>query len=88
MTLPKENDSVLIVLDNEISNKDIIDFISAIKKPLTNGEQLKIILTKEWETREYARRVLIGMSEYIYLSVYIYIFTLFVIFSIKLRISF
>ncbi|XP_076172919.1 cytokine induced apoptosis inhibitor 1 [Ptiloglossa arizonensis] len=51
MTLPKENDSVLIVLDNEISNKDIIDFISAIKKPLTNGEQLKIILTKEWETR-------------------------------------
>ncbi|XP_043251794.1 anamorsin homolog [Colletes gigas] len=51
MTILKENDSVLVVLDNELSKNDIVDFVSAIKKPLANAEQLIIIPTKELEIR-------------------------------------
>ncbi|XP_053972389.1 anamorsin homolog [Hylaeus volcanicus] len=49
MTVLKENDRVLVVLDNEISKDDVVDFISAIRKPLTNAEQLIIASTKELE---------------------------------------
>lgn len=47
MSFLKENHSVLVVLDSEISNNDIIDFISGIKKHLSNAEQLTTISTKE-----------------------------------------
>ncbi|XP_076621024.1 cytokine induced apoptosis inhibitor 1 [Colletes latitarsis] len=51
MTILKENDNVLVVLDNELSKNDIADFVSAIKKSLANAEQLIIIPTKELEIR-------------------------------------
>ncbi|XP_033366861.1 anamorsin homolog [Bombus vosnesenskii] len=47
MSFLKESHSVLVVLDSEISNNDIIDFISGIKKHLSNAEQLTTISTKE-----------------------------------------
>lgn len=49
MTFLKESDSVLAVVDNEISSNDIPDFISAIEKPLKSAEQFTIVSTKELE---------------------------------------
>ncbi|XP_076237820.1 cytokine induced apoptosis inhibitor 1 [Calliopsis andreniformis] len=51
MTFLKEGDSVLLVLDSEISSDCITDFLAAIKKPLKNSEQLAIASTKDLETR-------------------------------------
>ncbi|KAG6801454.1 anamorsin [Apis mellifera caucasica] len=47
MTFFKENSNVLIILDSDISNDDIVDFISAIQKRLNHAEQLSIVSTKE-----------------------------------------
>ncbi|XP_043795052.1 anamorsin homolog [Apis laboriosa] len=47
MTFFKENSNVLIILDSDISNDNIVDFISAIQKCLNHAEQLSIVSTKE-----------------------------------------
>lgn len=47
MIFLKENSSVLVVLDSEISSNDITDFVSEIKKHLNSAEQLTTISTKE-----------------------------------------
>lgn len=49
MIFLKENYSVLVILDNEISSDDIADFIVTIKKYLKNADQLTIASTKELE---------------------------------------
>lgn len=54
MTFLKESNSVLVVLDKEIANDDITDFVVATKKPLKNAEQLVIASsTKDLETCKY-----------------------------------
>ncbi|XP_029038806.1 anamorsin homolog [Osmia bicornis bicornis] len=49
MIFLKENYSVLLILDSEISSNDITDFIATIKKYLKNAEQLTIASPKELE---------------------------------------
>lgn len=49
MIFLKENYSVLLILDSEISCNDITDFIATIKKYLKNAEQLTIASPKELE---------------------------------------
>lgn len=53
MAFFKENNNVLIVLDSDISNDDIVDFISAIQKRLNHAEQLSIVSTKELKKCKY-----------------------------------
>lgn len=53
MTFFKENSNVLIILDSDISNDDIVDFISAIQKRLNHAEQLSIVSTKELKKCKY-----------------------------------
>ncbi|KOC64647.1 Anamorsin like protein [Habropoda laboriosa] len=49
MTFLKENNSVLVVLDSEISNNDVADFVSSITKYLNKAEQLSTLSTRELE---------------------------------------
>ncbi|CAK9806123.1 Anamorsin homolog [Anthophora plagiata] len=49
MTLFKKTDSVLVVLDGEVSNDDVKDFVSSITKHLNKAEQLSTLSTKELE---------------------------------------
>nr|XP_033321441.1 anamorsin homolog [Megalopta genalis] len=51
MTFIKENSSVLLVLDREISENTVTDFIIEVKKPLCNLKQLTIVPTNELDTR-------------------------------------
>ena len=50
MTFLMESNSVLVVVEKEIANDDITDFVLATKKPLKNAEQLVIASTKDLET--------------------------------------
>ena len=54
MIFLKENSSVLVILDSEISSNDITDFASEIKKHLNNVEQLTTISTKELNKCKYS----------------------------------
>ncbi|XP_003704894.1 cytokine induced apoptosis inhibitor 1 [Megachile rotundata] len=49
MIFLKENYSVLVIIDSEISSDDVADFIVTIKKYLKNEDQLTIASTKELE---------------------------------------
>lgn len=63
MTFFKENNNVLIILDSDISNDDIVDFISAIQKRLNHAEQLSIVSTKELKKCKY-----INIFKYVYIN--------------------
>ncbi|XP_076302782.1 anamorsin homolog [Lasioglossum baleicum] len=47
MTFLKENNNVLVILDNEISCDDVTNFTSVIKKQLNDAERLTIVSVKE-----------------------------------------
>lgn len=49
MIFLKENYSVLVIVDSEISSDNVADFIVTIKKHLKNADQLTIASTKELE---------------------------------------
>ncbi|CAK9832624.1 Anamorsin homolog [Anthophora retusa] len=49
MTLFEETNSVLVVLDGEVSNDDVKDFVSSITKHLNKTEQLSTLSTNELE---------------------------------------
>ncbi|XP_078052617.1 cytokine induced apoptosis inhibitor 1 [Augochlora pura] len=51
MTFFKENSSVLLILDHEISENTVTDLILELKKPLKNTEQLTIVPSNELDTR-------------------------------------
>ncbi|XP_076284295.1 cytokine induced apoptosis inhibitor 1 [Lasioglossum baleicum] len=51
MTFINDSNSVLLVLDHEISENNVTDLITEIKKPLCNAKQLTIAPTNELDAR-------------------------------------